>query len=239
MTHGHSGGAPELEPAGVPYDACVVTGRRYWGRSIVVTSPPARQLHLLVLGAFTEAGRPPSRAGLERAARAAGADPDAVLAELSDHDLVAFGEDGEIRAAYPFSPAPSPVQVSWDGGPVVYAMCAVDALGMSAMLGRPVQITGSEPESERVITVAVDDDKAHWDPETAVVFSGAARNMSCGASADRTCRFIHFFSAEAAAQQWEERHPEATGLLLNQEEALSVGIGQFGALISKGQEGTG
>jgi len=36
---------------------------------------------------------------------------------------------GEIRAAYPFSPVPTPIQVRWAGGPVTYAMCVIDALG--------------------------------------------------------------------------------------------------------------
>jgi hypothetical protein len=86
-------------------------------------SRPARQAHLAVLAAFAETGRPPARGELERIARAGGADPGAVLAELAERDVIAFDADGEIRAAYPFSPAPTPIQVSWEGGPVTYAMC--------------------------------------------------------------------------------------------------------------------
>src|ERR1039458_9560767 len=62
---------------------------------------PAGQVHLAVLAAFTAAGQPPARSDLVRLARAASTDPDAVLAELEEADLIAFATDGQIRAAYP------------------------------------------------------------------------------------------------------------------------------------------
>jgi alkylmercury lyase-like protein len=46
-------------------------------------------------------------------------------------------------------------------------MCAIDALGMSAMLGRPVTITSTD----RIITVHVNHDTAHWIHDTAIVFA--------------------------------------------------------------------
>ena len=72
-------------------------------------------------------------------------------AELAGRDVIAFDADGEIRAAYPFSPTPTPIQVSWEGGPAAYAMCAIDALGISAMLGRPVTITAAELRGTAVL----------------------------------------------------------------------------------------
>ena len=135
------------------------------GGGAAALTRPARQAHLAVLAAFAQTGRAPRRGDLERIARAAGADPAAVLveleriaraggadpaavlAELAERDVLAFGQAGEIRAAYPFSPSPTPIRVSWEGGPVTYAMCAIDALGVSAMLGRPVTITGRDRSS--------------------------------------------------------------------------------------------
>ena len=108
------------------------------GCSVGVLTRAARQVHLAVMAAFAETGRAPARGELERSARTNGADPAAVLAELAARDVIVFGADGEIRAAYPFSPVPTSIQVRWAGGPLTYAMCAIDALGISAMLGRPV-----------------------------------------------------------------------------------------------------
>src|SRR5262249_20178920 len=95
-------------------------------------SGPARQGHRAVLAAFARTRQPPGRGELERLARGQGADPDAVRAELAGTDMLAFTAGGQIRAAYPFSPVATPIRVSWAGGPDAYAMCAIDALGMSA-----------------------------------------------------------------------------------------------------------
>lgn len=199
-------------------------------KAAAALTPPARRLHLSILTSFVETGRPPVRADLLRLARDLAGDPAAVLAELADHDVVAFDAHGEIRAAYPFSPTPTAIQVTWSGGPVAYAMCAVDALGMSAMLGRPVTITATEPDSDRVVTVEVDGDHATWTPDTAVVFAGTTDDACCP-SVDRTCGTINFFTSHEAARQWSHRHPDATGTLLDQPEALACGIAEFGALL--------
>jgi hypothetical protein len=193
-------------------------------------SGPARQVHLAVLAAFIATGQPPPRIELERLARSHGGDPGAALAELAEADVIAVDGGGEIRAAYPFSPVATPIRVSWAGGPVAYAMCAIDALGMSAMLGRPVTVTAAEPESGRAITVNVDFDRARWRPRGAVVFAGAVAADGCP-SADRCCGYINFFTRARAARDWASRHPDVTGRILRRDGALQFGIAEFGSLL--------
>jgi hypothetical protein len=200
------------------------------GCSVGALTRPARQVHLAVMAAFAGTGRAPARGELERSARAHGADPAAVLAELAARDVIVFGADGEIRAAYPFSPVPTPIQVRWAGGPLTYAMCAIDALGISAMLGRPVTITAAEPGTGRVITVYADRDEARWDPRRAVVFAGATGDQGC-LSVDRTCGYINFFTSAQAARAWVGHHPAITGTVLNQARALREGVAEFGAFL--------
>lgn len=198
--------------------------------AVAALTPPARRLHLAILAAFTDTGRPPARAEL-RSAGADDVDPAEALAELARRDVVAFDERGEIRAAYPFSPTPTSHRVTWAGGPTVYAMCAVDALGMSAMLGRPITITSIEPDTGHTVTVEVDRDTARWHPDTAVVFAGDTGDGCC-ASVDRTCGHINFFTTPEAAHAWAARHPDLTGTLLDRRHALATAIGEFGALLS-------
>jgi hypothetical protein len=198
---------------------------------------PARQVHLAVLATLAQTGQAPSRGEIERLARAGGANPAAVLAELAERDVIAFGQAGEIRAAYPFSPSPTPIRVSWEGGPVTYAMCAIDALGVSAMLGRPVTIAAAEPGTGHVITVHADGDQARWDPRRAVVFAGATSGDCCHA-ADRSCGYINFFTSARAARTWAKANPAITGRVLGRAGALSVGVAEFGAFMRTGG-GTG
>ncbi|MGB6456846.1 MAG: alkylmercury lyase family protein [Streptosporangiaceae bacterium] len=205
-------------------------------RAAAQLSVPARDVHQAVLAAFTAAGQPPPAAELDRLARRHGSDPDRIRAELTGADLLAFTAHGEVRAAYPFSPAPTAIRVSWESGPEVYSMCAIDALGMSAMLGRPVIITAAEPGTGRRITVAVDGDQARWAPATAVVFAGETGEAGCP-SADRCCGHINFFTTGRAARAWARGHPEITGTILSRPGALRVGIDQFGSLLQPADGG--
>jgi hypothetical protein len=109
-------------------------------------------------------------------------------------------------------------------------MCAIDALGMSAMLGRPVTITAGEPDTGRIITVHADGSRARWHPRTAVVFAGSAGDV-CRPSAERSCGYINFFTGRRAARAWARRHPEVTGTLLTREGALGIGVTEFGNLL--------
>ena len=200
------------------------------GGCAAALTQPARQVHLAALTAFAQTGHAPMRDDLERIAQAGGADPAAVLAELAERDVIAFDQAGEIRAAYPFSPSPTPIQVTWEGGPVTYAMCAIDALGLSAMLGRPVTITAAEPGTGRTITIHADGGQARWDPPGAVVFAGATGG-DCPHAADRTCGYINFFTTARAARAWARRHPEVSGTVMRRDGALRCGITEFGALL--------
>ena len=102
---------------------------------------PLRELHRAVLRRFLATGAPPTARWLRQAAADAGLDASAVD-DLADADAVHV-VNGVVTVAYPFSGTPTPHRVELDGQPAVYAMCAIDALGMSAMLGHPVTITAA------------------------------------------------------------------------------------------------
>jgi hypothetical protein len=196
-------------------------------------TPDARQLHRALLTAFAERGQVPSRSDLQSMAASACIDLRATLGELVDSDVVAVDNAGELRAAYPFSPIPTAHQVAISSGPTVYAMCAIDALGISAMLGRPATISSREPDTVEVITVEVDDDQATWHPPGAVVFAGFSSDSCDAQSVDRTCSSINFFGTADAATRWATGNPSITGSTLSQDQALAAGITEFGAMMGR------
>jgi hypothetical protein len=61
------------------------------------------------------------------------------LADLHDRDLLLLA-DGVIQLAYPFSGRPTDFEVALAGGRRRYACCAIDALGIAAMLDAAVRI---------------------------------------------------------------------------------------------------
>jgi hypothetical protein len=209
-------------------------------------SPAARILHKAILRGFATTGRAPD------AARLADEVPDGhdlgvLLRELHDRDLVRLDARGRIRAAYPFSAAPTAHMVAIDGGPTVFAMCAVDALGIADMLGEDVTITSTDPTSGDEITVAIHSGQVIWRPETTVVFTGAdttaeAAGGDCcppdGAgpgctvpAVDRCCGVMNFFASTDTADAWLAAHPHVSGVVLTKEQAQRFGVDIFGHLL--------
>ena len=104
----------------------------------------ARQQPLmrLILRTFLQRGGP---IPVEDIIAASPAAPDALhdaLVALDDEDLIRV-RAGQIDIAYPFSAAPTPFRVRFSGGRERHACCATDALGLSPMVGEPVEITSS------------------------------------------------------------------------------------------------
>jgi hypothetical protein len=197
---------------------------------IRLVSPAARALHRVVLNAFATTGTAPDRAAL--AHTAGDADVDGLLAELHEWDVIRLDPAGAIRAAYPFSGRPTAHVVDIRGGPTVYAMCAVDTLGMSAMLGRPVTIHSTEPDTGRPITVTVHNRRATWSPDTTVAVVGATGTTAdgcppedeagvIGSAADIGCGVMNFFTDPATAAGWLSAHPEVTGEVLPPQEGAA------------------
>lgn len=184
----------------------------------------ARGLHRAIVTGYARTGTPPTRARL-------GASSDAVLAELVAADLIVLDGAGQIAAAYPFSTTPTRHRLALAHGVEAYAMCAIDALGVSAMLGQPVTITSTEPDTGATITVHVNGDTATWKPRGAVAYA-AHTGESCAPAAERSCHHINLFTARAAAHTWAAGHPELSGRLLRQRGALDCGIAEFGTLLA-------
>jgi len=122
-------------------------------------------------------------------------------------------------------------------------MCAIDALGIAAMLGKSVTISSAEPGTGDPITVTVPAGKgrAVWEPATTVVFTG--QQNTCGTcsppdaavpsvAADTCCRYINFFTTKQSAAACAGAHPEVTGQTLSQKDALKTGAQIFGPLLN-------
>jgi len=227
---------------------------------VVGRRPPAedglRAVQQQVLRSFAATGHAPPVADLAETAALYGTTAAAVLAALHADDYLQLGPDGQIRAAYPFSGVPTPHLVDIDGGPRAYAMCAIDALGMAAMLGTGVTITSADPRTGAAVTVTVRaDGKTVWQPATAVVFNGrlisgeasgpGPSGEACGpgpsavpASADLCCGYMNFFGTRASAEAWASAHPEITGEILGQAAALRLGVDIFGRSLEGRSDGS-
>jgi hypothetical protein len=189
-----------------------------------------RAVHQAVLRSFVHTGAAPGISSL--AEHAAPFDVSAVLAGLADGDFLCLDHAGQIVAAYPFSALPTRHRVRISGHATVFAMCAIDAVGVSAMVGLPVAIESADPSTGEPVTVHVDGASSIWSPATAVVYVGRTDGGATGPSASVCCGYMNFFVTRAAASAWAASHPEITGGILSQARAVQMGIGIFGQLLS-------
>ncbi|MDN3296106.1 alkylmercury lyase family protein [Streptomyces ficellus] len=189
-----------------------------------------RAVQQAVLRSFATHGRPPTTVELAAAAEPSGLPADRVLAELAAADYLSLDEAGAIRAAYPFSPVPTAHQVRIADGPRVWAMCAIDALGIAPMLGRDADIHSADPVTGQPVTVTFRGSTATWDPASAVVL--VSTGSCAGPAVDACCPDLNFFASPDTARRWSDDHPEARAGMVSRQRAEELGREIFGPLLA-------
>lgn len=206
-----------------------------------VLPDPLRGFHQRLLRAFAIAAGPPDASVIERLAAELELDPQAALAALAAIDLVhADPATGTISVAYPFSGRPTPYRVELAGGPAMFAMCAIDALGIPQMLDRDAHISSIDPVSGQPISVEVHHGAWRFVPPSTVVLDGrTAAGDAGGPVADCCCPHINFHIDREAADAYRRAHPGINGRLLDRAGAVTAAGRAFGSLLnpSNPQEG--
>ncbi|MGW5942796.1 alkylmercury lyase family protein [Streptomyces celluloflavus] len=210
-------------------DALDAVGRGGQGRR----APAERGLRAVqqaVLRHFAATGAAPEPDVLEPVAATAGRSAVEVLDELAREDFLTLDAHGRIAAAYPFSAAPTRHRVRIAGGAEVWSMCAIDALGIPAMLGRDAVISSTDPVTGEPVTVTTDGGTPVWEPAGAVVFVG--QRPGGGPAAAVCCDALNFFTGETTARAWADEHPEVPGHVVGQARAEEIATRTFGPLLA-------
>ena len=194
---------------------------------------PLRVFHQRLLGAFLIGTGPPDAPVVAVLAAELELDPPAALATLAAADLVHTDPaTGSLTVAYPFSGRPTPYRVDLAGGPAVFAMCAVDALGIPQMLRRDGRISSVDPSSGQPITIEVHAGAWRFQPATTVLLSGrTADGDACDTAAEWCCPYINFHTGPEAADTYRRSHPDMTATLLSQAQAVQAARQAFGGLL--------
>lgn len=224
-----SGG--EGRSASVALEAAAIPAERCGSERTSRLSNEERDLYRWILDRFAHADPPDIDAVGERAEQL-GLEPEATLARLAREDLVHSDERGAIVVAYPFSGRPRGHRVLLDDGRTAEAMCAIDALGIAAMLDLPVEVSSHDPRTGAEITVRVrPGEDAWWEPQSAVVLAGS----SCceGPSFRGCCDVLNFFESADSASAYLREHPEIRGLPISIPEATDAGGTIFGSIFKE------
>jgi hypothetical protein len=111
--------------------------------------PAARAALRDILARFAADGGPIDVAALPH--------PPEAVAELDARDL-AYIEDGRVILAYPWSGTPTAFAMRLADGRERWACCAIDALGIAAMLGERVQVRSRCHHCDEPLTLDVEPD---------------------------------------------------------------------------------
>jgi hypothetical protein len=227
MTSNHCAAAPDALADRLARLGAGVAGRQ------AVLPDRLRVFHQRVLSVFLTRTGPPDTSGVGGLAAELGLEPPAALAALAAADLVHTDPaTGTIAVAYPFSGRPTPYRVDLAGGPAVFAMCAVDALGIPQMLRCDGRISSVEPTSGQPITVEIHAGSWRFQPATTVVLSGrTAAGDACDRAAGWCCPYINFHTDPQAADTYLRAHPDMTATLFSQAEAVQAARQAFGGLL--------
>lgn len=138
--------------------------------------------------------------------------------------------DRAITHAYPFSNEPTQHRVHLAGGPQVYAMCAVDALGMPFMLKRDAEIHSHCTQCQAAVTVHIHHEEVTQQSPSGLIVWLPTVQGKCVAATD-LCPSLNFFCSAAHLNQWRAAHPEKHGEILTLEQALTYGRNTFEPLL--------
>ena len=185
-----------------------------------------------ILRGFARSGRAPDAA---RLAATTGVDEQAVasiLGALRRRDLVVLDSEDATRvtAAYPFCAWDTGHRVCLgDTGTTVGSLCAIDALGVGAMLGRDTAVESSCRGCGTPIRITTRDGghALHSvSPTAAVVWAGTLYADGCSATSG--CTVKAFFCSDEDLAAWRGRtDPDCAGFRLSVEAALQVGKALF------------
>lgn len=194
---------------------------------LAAVAPQDQVLYRALLGALVDGTAPALTAAADDAgltevqARAA-------LTRLADAELVAVDGDGHLLGVFPLSAVPTRHTVRLHDGRVLYAMCAVDALGVPAMLDQPGVVVSSDPITGQPVTITLTADRAEADPPSAVVLLARAGS---GTPASVRCSVIDFYADNHAARSALDT-PGMKGVVLRIPDAVALGVALFGRLLA-------
>lgn len=222
---------PPDERVAAALEAAVIPPARCGSERTRRLSTGERTLYRWILERFADATSPDAGAVAEHAA-ALGLNTGDALATLAREDLVHADERGAIVVAYPFSGRPRGHRVLIDNSRTVQAMCALDALGIAAMLDQPIEVTSCDPSSGAEVWVRVHPGEgAWWEPRSAVVLAGS----SCcdGPSYHGCCDVLNFFESAGRAAAYLDHHADVNGLPISITEAIEAGRAIFGDIFKE------
>jgi len=139
---------------------------------------------------------------------------------------------GGVAVAYPFSGTPTRHRVRLSTGAEVFAMCAIDALGIAFMLDQPTTVHSTDPTPARRSRRQSAPTTPGGTPADANVILAGVPAVAGSQSARCTCPHTNFIASPQSGEDQPQQAGEITGQLLSMPDAIAIARETFGTLLS-------
>ncbi len=193
-----------------------------------------------ILNLYVESGHAPSIAALVERSGLSISELLRLLSSLEQRDLIVVSQsDQTIETAYPFTDRNTEHAVRI-GEVTLKAMCAIDALGVGAMLERDTAILSKCRHCECDIQIQTGDNGrtiASISPENAIVWSGVQDIDGC--AADTQCSVMAYFCSDNHLDLWRDgKGGKQNGHRLSIKQGLEAGAAIFIPFLAAGKAST-
>ncbi|WP_231733455.1 MULTISPECIES: organomercurial lyase [unclassified Phenylobacterium] len=182
------------------------------------------QVRRAVLQGYVESGRAPTPTEIAAIAGLSSHEVASALQRLASRDLATLDSAGRVSGAYPFTDAPTEHCVE-TSGVSANVMCAIDVLGIGAMLERDCRVRSACRHCRRTLRIDVGDRGRQIrvvEPAAILVWSGG--NYADGCAASSLCTLQALFCGDDHLSAWLAIGPIRVqdGVRLSLPEALEV-----------------
>lgn len=125
--------------------------------------------------------------------------------QLEEKDILRRNESNEIINIYPISLIPTEHQVIINEGSKLFAMCAVDALGMPSMFNKSAKIISQCKWCKQKITIKIENEKIVSKSHPNILIWSPKQQET--PAAEKCCPIVNFFCSSEHLKDWQSKNP--------------------------------
>jgi len=166
-----------------------------------------------------EFGRTPTTIEMRLSLKKSEGDIIRALNELEKKDILLRKRGTqEIVSIYPLSLEPTEHQILLENGKRLFAMCAVDALGMSIMFNRNIKVISECEKCKQKITIEIKNEEIVRVSHPNIMIRSPGRQIA--PAAETTCPSVNFFCCKEHLEEWTKQNPSLIGKISELKQAF-------------------
>jgi len=155
-------------------------------------------------------GRTPTTTEMRLALKKSRSNITRTLNELEKKDILLRKRGTqEIVSIYPLSLKPTEHEILLENGKRLFAMCAVDALGMPIMFNRNIKVVSRCEKCKQKITIEIRNEEIARFSHPNIMIWSPRRQIA--PAAETCCPSVNFFCCKEHLEEWTKENPKLNG----------------------------